>query len=89
MYKLKEGNVVIFKSPHEIEKEYGKFNEDGWIQIDGQSYGIEMHDKYKNILYVILRVEGDRVILYDNALKGCPWQKITVGMLKRVYKIKN
>jgi hypothetical protein len=87
MYKITEGSIVTFKNPHEIQCEYGTLNKDGWIQVGSQSYGTEMYDAYKNCLYVVKRIEGDRVIFYDNTSK-VPWQRITTGMVKRVLKLK-
>lgn len=87
MYKISEGSAVVFKNPHEIQSEYGTLNKDGWVQVGSQSYGVEMYDEYKNNIYVIKRLEGDRVILFDNTSK-VPWQRITTGMIKRVLKIK-
>lgn len=84
--KLKQGDIVIFKTPKEIEKEYGEFNDNGFIRVGTQSYSKDMYEKYKNYLYSIQRVEDDRVIFYKD--NGSLWERITVGMLKKIYKIK-
>lgn len=47
-----------------------------------------MYDEYKNNIYVIERLEGDRVIFYQNTSK-VPWQRITIEMIKRVHKLKS
>ena len=84
--RLKEGDIVIFKTPKEIEKEYGEFDDTEFIRIGTQSYSKEMYEKYKNYVYSIQRVEDDRVIFYKD--NGSLWERITIGMLKRIYKIK-
>lgn len=81
---LVEGDIVVFKNPKEIQLEYGMFNDQGFIKVGTQSYSIEMYEKYKDYLYSIKRIEGDRLIFFRGS--GSLWERITRGMVKRVYK---
>lgn len=83
--RFKTGDVVTFRPTKEVIEEYGLPNEAGWIKVGNQCYSDEMYQKYKNNLYSICRIEDDRVIFFDT--RGV-WEKITTGMIKRVYKQK-
>ena len=85
-YNLVVGDIVKFKTPKEIQREYGMFNEEGFIRIGNQTYSKEMYEKYKDYVYSIQRIEGDRIIFFRNS--GDLWERITKGMIKRIYKIK-
>lgn len=78
------GDVVIFKNPKEIQSEYGILNDEGFVKVGTQTYSREMYEKYKDYLYVIERIEGDRLIFFRNS--NNLWERITRGMVKRVYK---
>lgn len=80
------GDIVVFKTPKEIQNEYGMFNEEGFIRVGDQTYSREMYGKYKDYLYSIQRIEDDRLIFYRNS--GRLWERITKGMVKRIYKRK-
>lgn len=76
---LKTGDVVVFRPINEVVKKYGNPNEEGWIKVDSQYYSEDMYNKYKDNIYSILRIEGDRVLFFNNIHV---WEKITVGMVK-------
>ena len=81
---FKTGDIIIFKTPKEIEKDYGEFNKDDFVWVNSQTYSKEMYENYKNYIFSILRIEDDRVIFYDSSNA---WEKITIGMIKRITKI--
>lgn len=82
---LKTGDVVIFRPINEVVKKHGNPNEDGWIKVGSQYYSEDMYNRYKDNIYSILKIEGDRVLFFNNIQV---WEKITVGMIKQVRKIK-
>lgn len=82
---LKIGDIVILRTMNKVIKDYGEPDEKGWVKVGSQTYSDEIYQKYKNNLYSVCRVEGDRVIFFNS--RGL-WQKITTGMVKRVYKCK-
>lgn len=78
------GDIVVFKTPKEIQRDYGLFNEEGFVRVGDQTYSKEMYEKYKGYLYVVERIEGERIIFFRNS--GNLWERITKGMVKRIYK---
>ncbi|MFW5891375.1 MAG: hypothetical protein ACOCUI_04070 [bacterium] len=82
---MEVGDIVVLKTPKEIQLEYGAFNEKDFIRVGDQVYTKEMHDQYGRYLFSIRRIEGDRVIFFKN--HNGFWYKVTKGMLKKKYKI--
>lgn len=51
------GDIVKFKTPKEIQKEYGIFNKEGFVKVGTQTYSREMYENYKDYVYSIERIE--------------------------------
>ncbi|BAO04737.1 NADPH-dependent FMN reductase [Clostridium botulinum B str. Osaka05] len=83
---LKCGDVVVLKTPKEIQLKYGAFDKDGVIKVGSQVYTREMFEEYGKYLFVVKRVaEGDCCVIFFNNHNGF-WYSVTTGMLKKKYK---
>lgn len=71
---LKCGDVVVLKTPKEIQLKYGAFDKDGVIKVGSQVYTREMFEEYGKYLFVVERVAEDGCVIFFNNHNGFWYQ---------------